>query len=546
MVQKPKSINLLIPQYADSSLVLKSNHGIPFKSSVLKTPTPLDGSINKSHFEPGNYGSPSILQARLFTNARKGLKPQVSNHKNVKYDGTPTPGIPWVSPMSATPLKDISRTSLGVLPDNDLHHGQFDSDLPEMEQNGFAEQLQSRGPLYSHKVTANVIAMSGGHCGFPSDSAQVSGKRIHPERSDDGLRRMTYGDDAIDIGSSGREKGFTADDGIVNGGPRWRSDESSDEEDEHNLERAVKGASYRTPRRGIRRSSCKMRIVSSPFLLAEPLIKCGFLAGLHFCSMSSNSVSVLLSSFSLACVEYGFFYLVNHGVEEELLARVFEESRKFFSLPLAAKMNLLRKEHRGYTPLYAENLDPSSSSKGDSKESFYIGPLEKSCLNQWPSQVLLAREFQNFSLLGDPPWSLTIAKLCELGHFEEQIFGASAHSDYGMITLLVTDGVPGLQVCREKFKDPQTWENVFHMNGAFIVNIGDMMERWTNCLFRSTLHRVMPTGQERYSLAFFLDPNTECIVQCLGSCCSESRPQRFPPIRSGDYLKERLMLTYGS
>ncbi|XP_058009511.1 E3 ubiquitin-protein ligase HOS1 isoform X2 [Hevea brasiliensis] len=239
------------PAKSDSPM---SNHGIPFKSSVLKTPTPLDGSINKSHFEPGNYGSPSILQARLFTNARKGPKPQVSNHKNVKYDGTPTPGIPWVSPMSATPLKDISRTSLGVLPDNDLHHGQFDSDLPEMEQNGFAEQLQSRGPLYSHKVTANVIAMSGGHCGFPSDSAQVSGKRIHPERSDDGLRRMTYGDDAIDIGSSGREKGFTADDGIVNGGPRWRSDESSDEEDEHNLERAVKGASYRTPRRGIRRS----------------------------------------------------------------------------------------------------------------------------------------------------------------------------------------------------------------------------------------------------------------------------------------------------
>lgn len=65
-----------------------------------------------------------------------------------------------------------------------------------------------------------------------------------------------------------------------------------------------------------------------------------------------------------ACMEHGFFYVVNHGVEEELLNRVFLESKKFFLLPLEEKMKLVRKEHRGYTPLYAENLDPSSSNKG--------------------------------------------------------------------------------------------------------------------------------------------------------------------------------------
>ncbi|KAJ0047756.1 hypothetical protein Pint_15822 [Pistacia integerrima] len=68
---------------------------------------------------------------------------------------------------------------------------------------------------------------------------------------------------------------------------------------------------------------------------------------------------------------------------------------------------------------------------------------------------------------------------------------------------------------------------------AFIVNIGDMMERWTNCLFRSTLHRVMPTGQERYSAAFFLDPNNSCVVECLESCCSESCPPRSVQIPNG-------------
>ncbi|XP_021911316.1 2-oxoglutarate-Fe(II) type oxidoreductase-like, partial [Carica papaya] len=101
-------------------------------------------------------------------------------------------------------------------------------------------------------------------------------------------------------------------------------------------------------------------------------------------------------------------------------------------------------------------------------------------------------------------------------------------------------------VCREKFKQLRIWEDVPNITGAFFVNIGDMMERWTNCLFRSTLHRVMPAGQERFSVAFFLDPNEDCLVECLESCCSESCPPRFPPIRSGDYLTERFRLTYGS
>ncbi|EYU44099.1 hypothetical protein MIMGU_mgv1a014532mg [Erythranthe guttata] len=134
----------------------------------------------------------------------------------------------------------------------------------------------------------------------------------------------------------------------------------------------------------------------------------------------------------------------------------------------------------------------------------------------------------------------------ELSSSNEEIYGASAHSDYGMITLLATDGVGGLQVCKEKLKKPHVWEDVQHISGAFIVNIGDMMERWTNCLFRSTLHRVMPRGQERYSAAFFLDPNPDCVVECLKSCCSESTPPRFPPIRSGEYLNERFKLTYGA
>lgn len=231
--------------------------------------------------------------------------------------------------------------------------------------------------------------------------------------------------------------------------------------------------------------------------------------------------------------------------------------------------------------MFFENLDPSVESKGDMKEGYYIGPskdVKSECnLNQWPSKELLPfwKEtiecyHEKMLALGTKLLSIVALALNLDENFFEKIsalkdsnafirllhypgnlstivdggYGASAHSDYGMITLLVTDGVPGLQICREKDVLPRQWEDVHHIHGAFIVNIGDMLERWTNCLFRSTLHRVLSVGQERYSVAFFLDPSDDCIVECLESCCSEACPPRFPPIRSGDYLFQRMADAY--
>ncbi|XP_057417489.1 2-oxoglutarate-Fe(II) type oxidoreductase isoform X2 [Lotus japonicus] len=239
------------------------------------------------------------------------------------------------------------------------------------------------------------------------------------------------------------------------------------------------------------------------------------------------------NSIRQACIEHGFFYIVNHGLDNEFVREVFDHSAKFFSLPLQHKMNLARKEYRGYSPLYAEKLDPTSLSKGDPKESYYVGPLaDTASLNQWPSEELLPNwrptmESLYWKELGAGKELLSLIALSlnlDEDYFEkigairkpsaflrllhypgemgsgEEICGASAHSDYGMITLLVTDGVPGLQICKDKFKQPQVWEDVAHVEGALIVNIGDLMERWTNCIYRSTLHRVMPTGKERYSV----------------------------------------------
>ncbi|KAK8510858.1 hypothetical protein V6N13_097576 [Hibiscus sabdariffa] len=314
--------------------------------------------------------------------------------------------------------------------------------------------------------------------------------------------------------------------------------------------------------------------------------------------LSSTDRFSTANSIRQACIDHGFFYLVNHGVDEELVKKVFEQSSNFFSLPIEDKMKLVQRNHRGYVTLYAGKLDfTSSSAKGDSREGFYIGPLADD-LNQWPleedlpswrstmetyyekvlsvgaellslialSLRLDADFFEKLGALNDPLANMGLLYYPGgLDCSDEEIYGASAHSDFGMITLLATDGVPGLQICREKTEQPHVWEDVPSMSGAFIVNIGDVMERWTNCLFRSTVHRVLPPGQERYSVtihpfmftsivitcviisqvAFFANPNKDCIIECVESCCSESSPQRFPPIKYIDYMKERMRLSYG-
>ncbi|KAH0935116.1 hypothetical protein HID58_012233, partial [Brassica napus] len=284
-----------------------------------------------------------------------------------------------------------------------------------------------------------------------------------------------------------------------------------------------------------------------------------------------------------ACVEHGFFYVKNHGIPEELMEGVFRESKRFFNLPLEDKMVSLHRDFLGYTPLYAEKLDTSLTTIGDSKESFFLGSSEGvrgQCYpNQWPSENLLPSWRQTMEcyyknvmsvgrkLLGlvalaldlDEDFFIKIGALNdpaavvrlirypgEVISSDVETYGASAHSDYGTVTLLLTDEVPGLQVCRDKSKQPRTWEDVPRLGGAFIVNIGDLMERWTNGLFRSTLHRVMPVGKERYSVAFFLVPNPDCNVECLKTCCSETSPARFPPILAGDYIKERFRITYAT
>uniref|UniRef100_M4EYD0 Fe2OG dioxygenase domain-containing protein n=1 Tax=Brassica campestris TaxID=3711 RepID=M4EYD0_BRACM len=175
-----------------------------------------------------------------------------------------------------------------------------------------------------------------------------------------------------------------------------------------------------------------------------------------------------------ACLDSGFFYVINHGISKEVTDKAFEQSKKFFALPLEEKMKVLKNEkHRGYTPLYDQIPDPENQVKGDHKEGYYIGSEVPRDDPQWDRPFYGLNTWPNPGI-SDP---------------SKGVYGTGAHSDYGMITLLATDGVMGLQICKDRNAKLQKWEYVPSIEGAIVVNLGDMMERWSNGLFRG-INRV--------------------------------------------------------
>jgi len=118
------------------------------------------------------------------------------------------------------------------------------------------------------------------------------------------------------------------------------------------------------------------------------------ITNLPIIDMSSPDREFNAKSVRQACVDCGFFYIINHGIDDGLKSRVFDQSNKFFALPDHEKMRVkVNNDYRGYTPTFFENLDPSVESKGDMKEGYYIGPskdVKSGCyLNQWPSKEVL-------------------------------------------------------------------------------------------------------------------------------------------------------------
>lgn len=289
------------------------------------------------------------------------------------------------------------------------------------------------------------------------------------------------------------------------------------------------------------------------------------------------SLTRIAAEAGAACRDVGFFYVVNHAVDDDLIAAAFDQSRRFFALPLAERQALAIERiggNRGYSGMLHEALDPGRGP--DMKEAFNVGleiapddpdllsgqPFRS--LNAWPRlprfrETLLAY-YDACAALGA---RLHRAFACDLGlradYFDDKFdrpmatlrllhypapprgsdprTGAGVHTDYGNLTLLATDDVGGLEVRARNGE----WIEALVVPGAFIVNIGDCLMRWTNDIYVSTPHRVVNrSARERYSIAFFYDPNPEAVVETIPSCVRQGERVRYPPILAADYLKQRL------
>ena len=297
---------------------------------------------------------------------------------------------------------------------------------------------------------------------------------------------------------------------------------------------------------------------------------------LDFSRFRGDDRAGFVRDLGVACRDTGFMVITGHGLDPELRAAAFAESAGFFALPEDQKEALsitLNPHNRGYSKIGDEFLDEKSGII-DSKEAFNIGldladddprvlrgdPFRG--VNIWPERAGFRETMLAYF---DAVWALGVelhrAIALDLG-VEEEFFtphldaplatlrllryppgtgapgeiGAGEHTDYGTITLLTTDGVPGLQV-RERHGG---WIDVPQVEDAFIINIADLLMRWTNDVYVSTPHRVLPPPAERYSLAFFLDPNPDSIIRAIPG----TGDPKYPPVSGADYLAMRLNATY--
>ncbi len=284
-----------------------------------------------------------------------------------------------------------------------------------------------------------------------------------------------------------------------------------------------------------------------------------------------------------ACVEVGFFYLGGHGIAPSFVDETFATTKQFFDLPEEEKRQvsiLNSKKMRGYTGMLEEQTDPDGD--GDLHEAFDIGldlaeddPDAHSDvygwgLNQWPEmpgfreqmvsyhstlQKLSTALYRGFALSLDLEEDFFTSKMTKpiselrIIRYPPQpvkrdgdILGIGAHSDYDMFTILATDEVPALEVLNPAGE----WISAPPIRGTFIVNVGDLLERWTNDLYRSTVHRVINTsGRERYSLPFFSNIDPLETVEVLPSCITEARPARYEPVGAGAYVEACMHESYG-
>ncbi len=296
-----------------------------------------------------------------------------------------------------------------------------------------------------------------------------------------------------------------------------------------------------------------------------------------------------------ACRTNGFLRITGHGVDASLIDEMLDTTAGFFDLPAAEKQRWtdpIAANNRGYAALGTEALGYSHDgdvAAPDLFEAFNVGREAVGAehpdhayfdtyrsffaANVWPDtspdlrevwlRYMAAVDSVNDRLLEAFAVALDLDDDFFLARTRRAIKTMRAinyerrpgspdplpgqlrmgqHTDYGIITVLLADPVPGLQVFHEG-----GWLDVVPEPGEFIVNIGDMLATWTNDRWVSTLHRVVPpptdvTGAaRRRSVAHFLEADPDAVISCLPTCVDADHPARYQPVEAGEYLLAKLL-----
>ncbi|CAN5367319.1 2-oxoglutarate and iron-dependent oxygenase domain-containing protein [soil metagenome] len=292
-----------------------------------------------------------------------------------------------------------------------------------------------------------------------------------------------------------------------------------------------------------------------------------------------------------ACTEVGFMQIVGHGIPESVTEGLGAAMDEFFSLPLRAKKayKLPPELNRGYTPPKSESLSlslgvESATRMNDFFEAFNVGATARDYLqfnvdedyyaeNVWPLESdsfepQVRAYFRDASRVAHTMVRIfTDALGLPVGYFDAftshsidvlrmnnyalpegtdvaldgDLTGMGEHTDFGIVTVLWADQVKGLQV----LASDGSWNDVTPVDGALLINLGDLTARWTNERWMSTLHRVKPplvdgTIQRRRSAAFFHDGNSDARIETLPSCVDEAHPNLYVPVTVAEHITAKL------
>lgn len=286
-----------------------------------------------------------------------------------------------------------------------------------------------------------------------------------------------------------------------------------------------------------------------------------------------------------ACAAYGFFYVSNHGIPEATRHKLLTQAKSFFDLPVPLKMKLHLRESRqfrGYVPMCGE----VTRNKKDWHECYDIQPLAERAATsappggahilddpgQWPTTLpefpgavmqmwdrlsaLAGRLVEGLALsLGLEESffaSFTSPQLCDLrlshyppfpvdASYADVDAGMGAHYDLGFLAVLTQDEMGGLEIMSTQ----GDWIDAPHIPGTYLINIGLMVQHWTNERYRATLHRVrLPKQSDRYSIPFFYEPKPDAVIAPLDVCCSADNPPRYEPCKFGEFLSRQFSAAY--